>query len=143
VSNYFRQNFLGKSAGLKKAKNTAKVLDMKKPAKNLPPARSHQWIDYVDLMAHRAMARKIRRQPNLFSRVRRNITRWEKRNRGCPAPLREWKQILRENDMAAVLRIVSCSNAEGDRLRQSSPFCGILTEKERTAIWARYDQSPT
>jgi hypothetical protein len=98
-------------------------------------------MDFVDLMAHRAMARKIRRQPKLFNRARRNIARWEKRNRGCPEPLREWKQILRENGMEKVLRLMTRADEEGNRLRQSSPFCGILTEKERNAIWARYDQS--
>lgn len=116
---------------------------MRKVARRLPPVRSHQWIDYVDLMAHRAMARKIRRQPKLFSRARRNITRWEKSNRGCPQPLQEWKRILRENNLATVLRIMTRADEEGNRLRQSSPFCGILTEREREAIWARYDQGQT
>jgi hypothetical protein len=114
---------------------------MRKAARKLPPVRSHQWIDLVDLMVHRAMARKIRRQPGLFNRARRNLARWEKSNRGCPQPLQEWKQILRENDMNRVLRIMSRADEEGNRLRQSSPFCGILTELEREAIWARYDPS--
>lgn len=113
---------------------------MRKAASKLPPVRSHQWIDFVDLMAHRAMARKIRRKPDLFRRARLNIARWEKSNRGCPEPLREWKQILRENDVKRVLRIMTRADEEGNRLRQSSPFCGILTAKERAAIWARYDQ---
>lgn len=116
---------------------------MRNPAYKLPPVRSHQWIDFVDLMAHRAMARKIRRMPVLFNRVRRNIARWEKCNRSCPEPLREWKEILRENDMQEVLRIVSRAGEEGNRLRQSSPFCGILTETEREAIWVRYDKGQT
>jgi len=117
--------------------------DMRKVVRNLPPVRSHQWIDYVDLMVHRAMARKIRREPKLFGRARRNITRWEKSNRGCPAPLQEWKRILRENSLETVLRIMTRTDEEGNRLRQSSPFCGILTEREREAIWARYDQGQT
>lgn len=91
-------------------------------------------------MAHRAMARKIRRQPKLFKRARRNIARWERRNRGCPEALREWKRILRDKDMPTVLRMITRADEEGNRLRQSSPFCGILTEKEREAIWAQYDQ---
>ena len=113
---------------------------MRKAARKLPPKLSHQWIDLVDLMAHRAMARKIRRQPALFNRAARNIARWEKSNRGCPAPLREWKQILSENKMGQVLRLMTRSDEEGNRLRQSSPFCGILTERERKELWAHYDQ---
>ena len=114
--------------------------DMRKAARKLPPVRSHQWIDLVDLAMHRAMARKIRRQPGLFGRARCNIARWEKGNRGCPLPLREWKRILRENDLSTVLRIMTRPGEEGNRLRQSSPFCGILTEREREAIWTRYDE---
>lgn len=113
---------------------------MRKTARKLPPVRSHQWIDLVDLAAHRAMARKIRREPKLFNRAFRNITRWERRNRGCPQPLREWKQILHDNEMTTVLRIMTRADEEGNRLRQSSPFCGILTDREREAIRARYDQ---
>jgi hypothetical protein len=105
----------------------------------MPPKLSHQWIDLVDLAMHRAIARKIRRQPRLFIRAQRTLARWEKIKRACPPPLREWKQILRDNDMNCVLRIMSRADEEGNRLRQSSPFCGILTEKEREAIWLHYD----
>lgn len=116
---------------------------MRKAVRKIPPVRSHQWIDFVDLVAHRAMARKIRREPKLFNRARRNIARWKKVNRGCPAALREWKEILRNNDLNTVLRLMTRADEEGNRLRQSSPFCGILTKPEREAIWARYDQEQT
>ena len=114
---------------------------MRKAANKLPPLRSHQMVDLVDLASHRAMARKIRLEPKLFGRARRNIARWERGNRGCPPPLREWKEILQNNPMNAVLRIMTRPDEEGNRLRQSSPFCGILTEREREAVWARYDKT--
>lgn len=113
---------------------------MQKRARKLPPRRSHQMIDLVDLAMHRAMARKIRRAPKLFDRASRNIARWQKRNRGCPSPLREWKQILQTQDMKAVLRLMTRPDDEGNRLRQSSPFVGVLTSAEVRAIWARYDK---
>ena len=113
---------------------------MRKAVRELPPVRSHQWVDFVDLMMHRAIARKIRREPKLFNRARRNIARWEKRNRGCSQPLREWKEILRANEMTEVLRLITRANDEGDRMRQCSPFVGVLTQDEVRKIWARYDQ---
>lgn len=113
---------------------------MRRNARKMPPMLSHQWIDLVDLAMHRAIARKIRREPKLYGRARRNLARWERVKRACPAPLREWKEILRRNDMRTVLRIITRADGEGDRLRQSSPFCGILTQRERNAIWARYDK---
>ena len=113
---------------------------MRTAARKLPPVRSHQWIDLVDLAMHRAIVRKIHRQPKLYHRARRTLVRWERVKRACPPPLREWKLILKENDMNAVLRLVTRADEEGNRLRSTSPFCDVLTDREVKAIWARYDQ---
>ena len=112
---------------------------MRKTERPLPPKLSHQWVDLVDLAMHRAVARKIRREPKLFKRAQRTLARWEKVRRACPPPLNEWKQILRNNDMDTVLRLLTRPDDEGQRLRSTAPFCGILTDREVQAIWARYD----
>lgn len=112
---------------------------MRKNARHLPPVCSHQWIDLVALAMHRAIARKIRRDPRLFKRATRTLTRWEKAKRACPPPLREWKEILRNNDMNTVLRLITRPDEEGNRLRSTAPFCDILSATEVQAIWARYD----
>ena len=101
---------------------------------------SHQWLDLVGLAMHRAIARKIRREPKLYRRANRTLARWERVKRACPPPLREWKQILREKDMNTVLRIITRADEEGNRLRSIAPFCGILTDRERNEVWARYDK---
>ena len=88
---------------------------------------------------HRAIARKIRRQPRLFKRASRTLARWERAKRACPPPLREWREILLNNDMNAVLRLITRPDDEGNRLRSTAPFCDILTDKEVRTIWARYD----
>lgn len=113
---------------------------MRKKARKLPPVLSHQWVDLVNLAMHRAIARKVRREPTLYKRARRTLGRWEKAERACPPPLREWKEILRNNNMEAVLRILTRKDDLGDRLRSTAPFCGILTQREIEAIWARYDK---
>ena len=112
---------------------------MRKTANLVPPKLSHQWIDSVDLALHRAIARKIRREPRLFKRAQSTLARWERVKRACPPPLREWKQILRDNDMNTVLRILTRPGDEGQRLRSTAPFCDILTAQEVRAVWARYD----
>ena len=116
---------------------------MRKAVRKMPPVCSHQWIDLVDLAMHRAIVRKIRRKPKLYKRARRAVTRWEKTARACSAPLREWKKILRNNNMETVLRILTRTDDEGQRLRSTAPFCDILTQREVEAIWARYDEKPT
>ncbi len=104
---------------------------------------SHQWIALVDLAMHRAIARKIRREPKLYRRAWRTLARWERVGRACPPTLREWKALLRDNDMETVLRILVRKGDEEDRLRSTAPFCGILTQRELEGIWARYDKKPT
>ena len=113
---------------------------MKTKARKLPPVCSHQWIDLVDLAMHRAIVRKIRRQPKLYERAWRTLNRWERAKRACPPPMREWKDILTKNKMEAVLRILTRADDEGQRLRSTAPFCDILTQREVEAIWARYDE---
>src|SRR2546423_234063 len=67
---------------------------VRKNGRKMPPIGSHQWLDLIDLAMHRATARKIRRRPKLFDRVRRTLAHWQRVKRACPAPLREWREIL-------------------------------------------------
>jgi len=112
---------------------------MRKRTRKMPPVCSHQWIDLVELAMHRAIARKIRREPKLFRRANRTLARWQRARGACSANSREWKQILRDNDIETVLRILTRENDESQRLRSTAPFCDILTQDEVEAIWARYD----
>jgi hypothetical protein len=115
---------------------------MRRMARKVPPVCSHQWIDLVDLAMHRAIVRKIRREPRLFMRARRTLAQWEKKHRSSMPAWREWKVLLERNDMNAVLRILTRTDDEGQRLRSTAPFCGILSPREVEAVWARYDPKP-
>ena len=44
--------------------------------------------------------------------------------------------------MNKVLRILIRTDDEGQRLRSIAPCCGILTQREVKAVWARYDPKP-
>src|SRR5688572_14730872 len=95
---------------------------MRMVGRKMPPPCSQPWIDLVDLAMHRAIVRKIRRTPKLYRRAVRNLTRWQRAKRGCPPPLREWKELLTNNDMDSVLRILIRPDEEGNRLRSTAPF---------------------
>jgi hypothetical protein len=99
-----------------------------------PPYGSHQWLDWVDLKMCRRIAEKVRRDPALMRIPHANLRRWRKRLGDWPPALREWDKILRENPLERVLEILTQNNDEGQRLRQSDPFVGILTETERRAF---------
>lgn len=59
-----------------------------------------------------------------------------------PTPaLREWQSIL-VNDWALIREVLLDGGHEGRRLRQSNPFCGILSPRERWAIYRRFHHEP-
>ena len=88
-------------------------------------------MDRVNLEMCRAIAEKVRRKPSLMRIARRNLSRWKKKVRPWPRALREWEGIMDRNSLERVLEILTQDNDEGQRLRQSDPFIGILSERER------------
>ena len=112
---------------------------MRKPANSKPPVWSHQWLDRVNLEMCRAIAEKIRSNPRLMRIPRANLQRWRKKNRGLAPAQREWEAILKRNPIERVLKILTQNNDEGQRLRQSDPFVGVLSEEERRAFF-KFDE---
>ena len=104
-----------------------------RPAQNTPIMPAHSVIDQRSLLLARAVAERIDRIPALLDQARA----WAARH-NAPALL-EWQAILRgtwPEIKATLLR----PDQEGQRLRQSSPFVGILTPSER---WALYRDTPS
>ncbi|HLU48990.1 MAG TPA: hypothetical protein VK116_12935 [Planctomycetota bacterium] len=100
--------------------------------------RSHAWIDARSLELARATAAKIRMEPALFEKARRNIERW--RSRGVTSPdLDACDRILERHTFDEVLDLLVEDSEAGRRRRQSSPFVGILPESERREIFRRYE----
>jgi hypothetical protein len=100
---------------------------------------SHQWMDACNLAMTRRIAEKIRHEPELMEIARENLRLWKKIHRPCPAALREWEEILAKKSIKQVLAILTQDNDEGQRLRQSDPFVGILTEDARTWFLESYE----
>ncbi len=102
--------------------------------------RSHEWIDARSLAMCRLIAEKIRREPELFQKVLATLHRWKKIKKPIPRALLEWENIIDHNSVEHVLEILLQNNDEGQRLRQSDPFVGIMTEAERLQILAEYEK---
>jgi hypothetical protein len=114
---------------------------MKHPLANEPIIkRSHQWIDARNLAMARLIARKIRRNPELFQEAVATLRHW-KTIKPVPEAIREWDRIFENNSLEKILAIFTQDNEEGNRLRQSDPFCGILTHRERLEFLDRYEKS--
>ena len=53
--------------------------------------------------------------------------------------LKEWERILASSGPEEILAILVEDSEAGARLRQSSPFVGVLSREERNAIFALYE----
>ena len=109
-------------------------------SKARPPKRSHQWIDARDLEMARLIANKIRRNPALLQEAVATLRHWKRRLRPIPEAVLEWDAIFRQHSRERILEIFTQDNDEGQRLRQSDPFCGILTEAERGRFLRDYEE---
>lgn len=97
----------------------------------------HSRLDERSLAMHRLIARKLRTDPTLLEKARQNVRRWQKQDGSPRLALAEWEQILRGSPRQ-VADFIAGRSERATRLRQSSPFAGILTEAERKAIYESY-----
>ena len=102
--------------------------------------RSHEWIDQRSLALHEAVARKLIDHPELLDIARQNLHRWLAQN--PHSALLEWQRLLETLAFHELLEFLRASDERATRLRQSSPFAGVLTPRERQAILDRYESQP-
>jgi hypothetical protein len=100
--------------------------------------RDHAWIDERSRALHAKVAEKLRERPSLLTVAEDNLGRWERLRERDPA-VEEWKTLLETTPLPELLRLLTEESENADRLRQSSPFAGILTEEERTAVFRHYE----
>lgn len=93
--------------------------------------RTHQEIDARSLALHRLIAEKIARDPALFDRARTTLARWRIIvDRNSQPYLEEWERLM-EQGREACLAVATEESEHATALRQSSPFAGVLTARER------------
>lgn len=99
----------------------------------------HERLDARSLALHRLIADKIRQDVSLLEVARGNIARWQAENgeTGDPSPHTEWL-VLIDGPVDQLLSLLEGQDQRATRLRQSTPFTGILTPAERDAVFAAY-----
>jgi len=104
-------------------------------------ALQHRIIEARSLAMHCLMAQKIEHDPKLLNRVRRTLETWRARyaNDGdeVPRALDEWQRILRE-PWPVIAALITGPDERATRLRQSTPFAGLLTVRERERVYAAF-----
>ncbi|WP_425067127.1 hypothetical protein [Reyranella sp.] len=99
--------------------------------------RSHSHSDRLHLALARAAAAKLRQQPDLFTKVRRQLTRWRANLDGTQAGTRpyleRWEALAALGPEAMISQVLETSE-QATAMRQTAPFAGVLTSQERMAI---------
>lgn len=100
---------------------------------------NHEFQDQVSLEIARRVAERLRTSPTPLLVAQANLDRWSRQNAGAPSLLgcyAEWRAILKGplEDICAALQ---AETQEGQRLRQNSPFAGVLSPREVWEIKSR------
>ncbi len=96
---------------------------------------THRVLEARSLALHCRIAQKIARNPSLVDIARRNVAAWRRKAAGeVPQYLVEWQRIL-ERPWPQVAALITEQSENAARLRQSSPFAGVLTASERKRIY--------
>ena len=94
---------------------------------------TENFSDLVSLALHRVVAVRLRSNPNLVRQAETNLQNWLSRNPNTQAWI-EWRAILENESLENILKIITAETDEGQRLRSSSPFAGLVAVEERRAI---------
>ncbi len=95
---------------------------------------NHESLDAISLEMGRRTAERLLQQPSLLRVAQENLDRWSRLNADAASLMRcyaEWREILGRS-LEEICALLISNNEEGRRLRQNSPFAGILSARE---VW--------
>jgi hypothetical protein len=96
----------------------------------------HMRIEDRSIALHAEVAKRLRARPELLEIARKNLEAWIERD-GDIARWVQWQRILDE-PIEKILAFLVSPSQEARHLRQSSPFCGILTARERWKVYEAF-----
>lgn len=111
--------------------------------KTFPPIGSHQFLDELALAYHRVIAARLVASPEeVIGLARENLNRWIQVHEGTGTvyALKEWQALLNTKTIPELVAIITQDSDEGQRLRQSTPFAGVLSDQERKEIMTRCEE---
>ena len=107
-------------------------------SENLTSYSDHRLLDARSLALHCKIAHKINKDQSLLKIPERNLWRWSQRSSDhIPQYIKEWQQILAQPWPNIAAFMTSCTE-KATRLRQSSPFAGVLDPLERKRIYEAF-----
>ena len=107
-------------------------------AQAVGPWSDHRLLEARSLALHCLAAVSIERQPQLLEIARHNLANWRQARGGVlPPALQEWEEIL-SRPWPQIAAVMTAPTEEGARLRQSSPFAGVLTPAQRRRVYEAF-----
>ena len=97
----------------------------------------HSFLDRRSLAFHVAIAEKLRAHPKLLEKIRdrlRGLLSDDRISISTRDAYREWLEVIEQHSLEEVLTLLVDPSEEATRLRQATPFAGILSRAEREAI---------
>ncbi len=108
----------------------------------------HEVLDEISLELGKRTAARLRECPDLLRVGRENLARWLALNAHAPGLVRcyrEWEGLL-ERPLEEICHVLEDETEVGQRLRQNSPFAGILKAPEvwriKSTVRHRHATSP-
>jgi hypothetical protein len=107
-------------------------------------ARHHDWVEERSRALHQAVGEHLLRDSSLVDFAGQQLDRWEasslaEGNRRVLPAFRAWRDQLDTLSLEGLIAFLGEDSALATRLRQSSPFAGVLSEEERLAIFERFE----
>lgn len=98
-------------------------------------------IDQVNAAQDRLIAAKLRRDPRVLRLARSNLRRWSAADgTRVRQVFREWHAVLYRLTTRQIANFLCSDTPMARRLRQSSPFAGVLTNSERRSIRQKHEE---
>jgi hypothetical protein len=104
----------------------------------------HRKFEERSLALHREIARRIRSNPDLLSSVRERLSKDIRSGRfsiSLTEAMQEWLDLLDSSSVEQLPELLIDEGENGRRLRQSTPFAGILTKEERRRILEKHESA--
>lgn len=103
-----------------------------------PGLLKHRVAEARSLALHCLIAQKITADPALLDIARRNLAAWSARyGKSPPRAFDEWRAVL-DRPWPEIAALITDPGENAARLRQSSPFAGVLTPTERQRIYEAF-----
>ena len=96
----------------------------------------HSRREFQSLAVHRRIAGLLAQRPQqVIDKARANLDSWLQIHRGAALEIvyQEWRSLLNSLSPAEISDLIVAEDERATRLRQSSPFVGILTPAE---VWS-------